>query len=70
MREYVLTEGDVVLARSTRGGERGPREICFALLKEQAGTFAFLRGPLYATAFCGGGMLFVTVRFGWAFWKA
>ena len=32
----------------TRDDEDGVREVCFGLLKEQAGSFVFLRGPIYA----------------------
>ena len=39
--------GECVLGRSTCD-ERGVRDVCFGVLKDQAGSFVFLRGPLYA----------------------
>jgi hypothetical protein len=41
-------EGEVVMARSTLGNETSARDVCFALLLQEAGSFVFLRGPLYA----------------------
>jgi hypothetical protein len=41
-------EGEIVLARSTCGDGEDPREVCFGLLHQAAGSFVFLRGPLYA----------------------
>ena len=41
-------EGEVVLARSTRGADQDPLEVCAELLQHRKGSFLFMRGPLYA----------------------
>lgn len=47
-RALGFREGQAVLGHSTCAGEPDIREICYGLLKEQAGSFIFLRGPGYA----------------------
>jgi hypothetical protein len=47
-RALGFREGEAVLAHSTSADESDLREICYGLLKEQAGSFVFLRGPGYA----------------------
>src|SRR5262249_48341107 len=47
-RALGFREGAAVLGHSTCSMESDLREICYGLLKEQAGSFVFLRGPGYA----------------------
>src|SRR4051812_8666280 len=47
-RALGFREGAVVLSRSTCAGEEDPRDVCFALLAQESGSFVFLRGPMYA----------------------
>ncbi len=47
-RAIGFREGEAVLGRSTCDAEADVREVCFGLLREQAGSFVFLRGPIYA----------------------
>ena len=47
-RALGFREGEAVLGHSTCAAEPDLREICYGLLKEDAGSFVFLRGPGYA----------------------
>ena len=47
-RALGFREGEAVMGYSTCASEPDLREICYGLIKEQAGSFVFLRGPGYA----------------------